>query len=149
VEPRIVLKHKYGACPEVLAMRLGGALDCVKSGLSAMFGTMVVGSLKSLTRRSFLTYCLLGLSAVLGCEGKKSSKRDESGETSNGENPEERALAQAKAALANGGSPHDVVELTNGLTRMHVAARDGYAKVLGFLIDRGGDVSVHDGSGKG
>ncbi len=59
------------------------------------------------------------------------------------------ALPEAQAALQNGGSPHDVVETHNGLTRMHVAARNGDAEVLQYLISQGGDVNVEDNSGNG
>jgi hypothetical protein len=52
------------------------------------------------------------------------------------------ALAEAKRALARGGSPAEVIEPTYGLTRMHVEARDGNVKLLRFLIDRGGDVNI-------
>jgi hypothetical protein len=55
-------------------------------------------------------------------------------------NPADLALAEAKRALARGGSPADVIEPTYGLTRMHVAARDGHVKLLRFLVDQGGDV---------
>jgi ankyrin repeat protein len=63
--------------------------------------------------------------------------------------PEERALADASAALDRGGTPHDIIEPTYGLTRMHAAARAGHAKLVRFLIERGGDVDVPNTGGLG
>jgi ankyrin repeat protein len=63
--------------------------------------------------------------------------------------PEERALAEARAALDRGGAPNEVIEPTYGLTRMHVAARAGHAKLLQFLIRRGGDVNAVNTGGAG
>lgn len=63
--------------------------------------------------------------------------------------PEERALAEAKSALGRGGSPHDVIEPVYGLTRMHVAARNGHVRLLRYLIDRGGDVEIPNTGGRG
>jgi hypothetical protein len=61
----------------------------------------------------------------------------------------EMTLSAVKSALQNGGSPHDIVGAHNGLTRMHVAARDGDADVLKYLIGQGGDVNIEDSSGNG
>jgi ankyrin repeat protein len=55
---------------------------------------------------------------------------------------EERALAETKRALSQGGSPQDIVELENGLTRMHAAARAGHVKVLRYLIEQGANVDM-------
>jgi ankyrin repeat protein len=63
--------------------------------------------------------------------------------------PEDRALAETKAALDRGGTPNEVIEPTYGLTRMHAAARAGHAKVLQFLIQHGGDVNALNTGGSG
>src|SRR5690348_13375098 len=63
------------------------------------------------------------------------------------EDPEALALAETKAAIEHGGTPHDVLDRVHGLTRMHMAARDGHAHVLKYLIERGGDVDVPTAEG--
>lgn len=63
--------------------------------------------------------------------------------------PEDIALSEARQALDRGASPDQVVEATYGLTRMHVAARSGHARLLRFLIERGGDIEVPNTGGPG
>lgn len=63
--------------------------------------------------------------------------------------PEELALADARAEMARGGSPLDVIEPIYGLTRLHVAARRGHANLLRYLLDQGGDVNCKHQGGSG
>src|SRR5258708_3919425 len=63
--------------------------------------------------------------------------------------PEDLALAETKRALSRGVLPEEVIEPTYGLTRIHVAARNGHEKVLRYLIEHGGDVDVHNTGGLG
>jgi len=65
------------------------------------------------------------------------------------DNAEDRALEEVQAAIARGGSARDVVEDLYGLTRMHLAARNGHVRVLSFLIEHGGDVNIPNEGGRG
>ena len=58
-------------------------------------------------------------------------------------------MPSVRDLIANGASPHDIVDQHYGLTRVHLAARQGNAGDLKFLLENGGDANVQDRSGKG
>lgn len=51
--------------------------------------------------------------------------------------------------LLEGEHPNDVIDSVYGLTRMHVAARDGNVAYLTYLLENGGDVNVKSSGGRG
>jgi ankyrin repeat protein len=104
--------------------------------------------------------CILILSPsfiIIGCKDQRPPENpsvhiariDSRGATDPADTSEDIALTEAKAALDRGGSPHDVIESLYGLTRVHVAARNGHCKVLGYLIQKGGDVNIKHQGGRG
>ena len=68
--------------------------------------------------------------------------------------PATRATMQGEEHMAfvpllKGEHPNDVIDSVYGLTRMHVAARDGNVAYLTYLLENGGDVNVKSSGGRG